>query len=1021
MFRYLSLAVLIIPSLYMTIPGLVMAKEDGSVLPGVIDGVGNSFKITNSEYLNIGLESSEPVKVRIESIPERINITIESVSGAKTGKISISDLHPLTTYYKYQDDFHNQEIFVSDEKGSYAFDQDLTSLHNIFIQTQKSTIFIKDDAIGGDCNLIGIWDMSSKTCTLGVDINETIQIDSDNLVLDGNGHTLMGTWRIVGVYLYKKTGVTVRNLKIQGASTGIYAFNSSGNVFVGNIIDSNSAYGILLYSDSSNNMVKHNTISRSQYFGVHDINSGGNIIYNNNFIDNKFAQANNYPSNTSAFYMPFPVGGNFWNDFDAPNEGCTDLNKDRFCDSPYTFWGGQDHYPLASPSGWEEPPKQECCSSVLFLPAFMASELYVQGDFFENQLWPPNSLLKTDVEKLMLNEDGVPVTSGVYTKGIVSEAFGVNVYKSFIEKMDEMVSSSVIQEWKPFPYDWRKDLNEVVSGLTVVKEGDEFTNTRLIDEALALAQRSPTGKITIIGHSNGGLVGKYLIKELQKIGKSNVVDKFIMVAVPQIGTPKAVASLLHGDQQSMLWGLLLDNSYARGLGYNMKSSYNLIPTNEFVVDYLKPLITFDESIKSVFDYSSAGFSKDIVIYEDLSRFLSFGNRGKILGEKTNIPLSLRGDLIEKANMMVGSLSTWEIPEEIRTIEISGWGADTIRGIEYKSKIEKICTSENNIYYCRPENVWDRKLMMANDGDGTVVTESSTANGSAKEYYLDLFRLNKGLGINIKHHNVLEPVQFLTLISQIISGSENDGQLPEYIALFKPTKQNQSILLSVHSPVNLSITDSSDRYTGVAKENNAEGFMFVKEEIPNSYFINIGEDKYVGIDSNENYNVNIEGYDVGTFTFEQELIDKGEAINSVKFIDIPVTPLTKIYADLDNGALDPTIDVDVDGDRMIDITVDSENEFNPVTYLRVTKEIIESFSLERSQEQDLVARINSMIDAIGRNNVESLRAKSEALVKKLNQKSDKIEIPAEQATKLSQDQMNIILNNLESFIYSLTKI
>ncbi|MEK6651433.1 MAG: DUF1565 domain-containing protein, partial [Nitrospirota bacterium] len=137
---------------------------------------------------------------------------------------------------------------------------------------------IKDDATGGDCTSIGIWDWATKTCTLTQDVYSTpkedalwtgtINIDSDYITLDGNGHTITGTcgplsccgspnvcgdpytglWTY-GVSLSWKTGVTVKNLNIKDFTVGILLWSSNNNTLTGNTISNGNymgAYGIYL-------------------------------------------------------------------------------------------------------------------------------------------------------------------------------------------------------------------------------------------------------------------------------------------------------------------------------------------------------------------------------------------------------------------------------------------------------------------------------------------------------------------------------------------------------------------------------------------------------------------------------------------------------------------------------------------------------------------------------------------------------------------------------------------------------
>lgn len=89
-------------------------------LPGRLESEGTHFELKDSSYLNITLNSSEPVKVILESVPEIITFRIESISGANSTQITLFGFLPATTYYKYEDNYHNLELFVTDNTGKYT-------------------------------------------------------------------------------------------------------------------------------------------------------------------------------------------------------------------------------------------------------------------------------------------------------------------------------------------------------------------------------------------------------------------------------------------------------------------------------------------------------------------------------------------------------------------------------------------------------------------------------------------------------------------------------------------------------------------------------------------------------------------------------------------------------------------------------------------------------------------------------------------------------------------------------------
>ncbi|MBI5147947.1 MAG: right-handed parallel beta-helix repeat-containing protein, partial [Parcubacteria group bacterium] len=219
---------------------------------------------------------------------------------------------------------------------------------------------IQDNATGGDCNLIGAWDGATKTCTLTQDVYEIIQIDSDGITLDGNGHKIIGTDDI-GVYLFQRTGATVKNINVEGSIYGIYLQSSSNNTISNNVVSNNSETGLTL-SDSHGNLITENEISNNQtgLEILYVVPMSDNKIYHNNFLNNNEQIYAVYDASDSFSQNP-PIGGNYWSNFDESLEGCIDSNSDNFCDSPFIFnQNSQDNYPWTKQNGWKistnQPP-----------------------------------------------------------------------------------------------------------------------------------------------------------------------------------------------------------------------------------------------------------------------------------------------------------------------------------------------------------------------------------------------------------------------------------------------------------------------------------------------------------------------------------------------------------------------------------------------------------------------------------------------------------------------------------------
>ena len=370
------------------------------VRPGTVEGVGVLFEVTDSEYLNVSLVSTEMVAVYLSSFPSVIELRIEAADGAPAADLTLSGLVPGLEYHLYSDNLHNHAVMTADEAGILSWTQDLVDPHLVFIQTVPSTYTISLPD-GGDCSSIGIWDEELMECKLTADLSDTIQIDSSGITLDGNGHTLaleegsngdaVAGVIIPGPQRSDTVGVTVKNLTIDGFANGIYLHNASNCEIRGNTIKNATNNGIELSPQNPNygggNTVTGNQILSAKYgiYNKHVKNTfqrntilstvyaldGKDLgtFYNNNLIDyeDPFFTSGDSSSNQSLYDTDYDpdldlpnFGGNYWSSYDSPIEGCVNDNPlvDGFCDAAYEpvasndRKAGVDLYPWTKHDGW---------------------------------------------------------------------------------------------------------------------------------------------------------------------------------------------------------------------------------------------------------------------------------------------------------------------------------------------------------------------------------------------------------------------------------------------------------------------------------------------------------------------------------------------------------------------------------------------------------------------------------------------------------------------------------------------
>ena len=267
-------------------------------MPGTIEGTGTYFEVTDSNYLNITLSSSEPVNLTLESVPQMVVMDIEAAEGAASTQITLTGFEPSTTYYKYEDDYHNEVAFTTDSSGSYTYAQDLTIPHHVFVQPQPGTYFLEPSA--GKIPPIGTWDNSTRIFTLNTDVDQTIQIDEDNLSLDGAGHTITGSATGYGVYLWHRTAVNIKDLNVEKFAVGIgIEYYCSSIVVSNNTASSNTHCGICLYRSTYNTLTDNTVLKNGVGIGVHTFSSNNTLTANTVTSNSKYGIYLSYSSNNT--------------------------------------------------------------------------------------------------------------------------------------------------------------------------------------------------------------------------------------------------------------------------------------------------------------------------------------------------------------------------------------------------------------------------------------------------------------------------------------------------------------------------------------------------------------------------------------------------------------------------------------------------------------------------------------------------------------------------------------------------
>lgn len=152
-----------------------------------------------------------------------------------------------------------------------------------FVTGSYGPICIRADGSIDPCAPISTVD--NVTYTFTGDIYDSIAIERDNIVLDGDGHMLQGAEYGAGIDLSGRTNVTVEKMQIKAFDYGISLDYASNNTVSENNV-TNNGVGISL-SFSSNNTISLNNAANNDY-GIRLGNSSNNMLVANVMVGNEY-------------------------------------------------------------------------------------------------------------------------------------------------------------------------------------------------------------------------------------------------------------------------------------------------------------------------------------------------------------------------------------------------------------------------------------------------------------------------------------------------------------------------------------------------------------------------------------------------------------------------------------------------------------------------------------------------------------------------------------------------------------
>ena len=658
----------------------------------------------------------------------------------------------------------------------------------------------------------------------------------------------------------------------------------------------------------------------------------------------------------------------------------------------------------------------KCCSSIIFIPGIESSRLKSTTTIGSRiRLWEPISNI--DVERLFLDSKGMSLDEKIYSDELVDSFLGIyNIYKDFIGFLGRFAKEKALNDFVIYPYDWRRDVRDIVLN------GDRRATSTddLISLVKRVASNSKTGKVTIIAHSNGGLIAKELAKELEKVGETNLIDKVVSIAVPYLGTPKAIFSLLHGFDQSIFGGFVMSQSTARSLAQNMYSAYNLLPSPLYFKEAISPVIMFSTS--SIPNINDGSYPLTIQNYTEQMSFIDdvYNVRKEPDSLDTKSPIIGNRYLSQSSRLWRNSFDTYHWPSSIANYALVGLGQYTSSDLTY-SYVSECSWSIFTGLMCGQSPKY--KVGETKYGDGTVIAHSAAYDAS-KIISLNLNEISKIERKKIVHANITESSTTQSIIRKLLSDTYIDSMPGIELGLKNKAlyEKDSRLVVSTHSPVSLHIYDSEGRHTGLStlpKGIDSNLYSYYEENIPDSHIEVLGDgtekETYISLPNDDDYRIEVLGEGIGSFTLNAESYIGNEKVSSLDFVNIPVVPTTQasttLHFDSTSNILSTstTLVMDIDSDGINDLSMKSGQTIDDKVYLKLLKKSVKKYFRDEKRYSKWQDKMDKFIERLD-------KGKKNIKIKKIDR--EKFKIGHKISSKLTNIEKDELAKTYEYFIDSI---
>ena len=602
----------------------------------------------------------------------------------------------------------------------------------------------KDDSFSGDTNGDGSASAPASGDWGGVKLSGNGNKSIEHAMF-AYGSTAGKTGGNIEVFY---TSVSIKHCEIRdGGFSGIMIYYSQPTIEE-NIITKN---GIGVYSWQSYLV----TIRKNRIFG-----NGKGAVVDSMSAEPGFwldARENWWGDNTGPYYKHDKYGTD---NLSGKGDSVTDGVQ-------FDPWTGKDELNKRNP--------------VIIIPGIMGSRLD-KNEPGSPEIWPniDRMLISPSDDflyDLSMNDAGYPLYDNIRPTELTRKILTKDIYQGLIDELGKNGYTEG-ENLFVFPYDWRMDLDWIAGDAPL-----PYVST-LKSKIAQVKDGTGSEKVDIVAHSMGGLVAKTY---LEKYGNASV-GKFVDIATPHYGSPKAFKTLMYGDDMGINFFVFnLNFNTVKDISQNMPSIFELLPSKEY--------------FNLTNAYADDNYKSYVI---DLHDFDNNGIKGSLNFSQSDEFLKnagFSGSLLQKADNLHNRIDGMFYPESFNLV---GCGVPTIGKIYILNK-EKSGGYEYGLKYI--------------DGDSTVPLRSAQGL-SAPAYYFP----------GIEHGSLPAADGVQELVASILNGEEGEVGVESVDNLSGSGACSISgTQVSFHSPIELHIYDEEGNHAGPGAdgsfENNIPGLQY----------------------------------------------------------------------------------------------------------------------------------------------------------------------------------------------------